>query len=661
MEERQTSGATDAGLRPGDGVVVPRDFVVPDGSVPDDRRRPARADRGAVGPGGDGPDGPQAAPTVTERLVARVDDSQTWLLGLPVSVLAFGAWSHRWVTDDAFINLRVVDMTLHGHVLAFNAGERVEAGTSPLWVLTLTALKVALGWFLDISWLAVLCGLGLTLFGLGAGMAASVTLIRHVEAGARLRLFPAGTLVLAVLPPVWDFATSGLETGMTFGWIGACYWFLACRYVRGPDDSPLTPWWGLVLLGLGPLIRPDLLIFSAAFLVVHLGLSRADWPTRAKGLAVAAALPVLFEIFRMGYFANLVPNTALTKEAGEADFAKGLAYVDNLVSPYFLWVPLVLLTVWALTWFATPASAGGRRFILLMAVPFLASVAHAAYVVRVGGDFMHGRLLLPAAFGILLSAAVLPLSRRHLGPAVVVCAGGLACWAVLCGSEFRLPAEPQPRWSDIVDERLAYTGVTGKKNPITIGDYDALAGGRTETAKRLGAEGADALVLLSGDVVPLAPGSGVVVEADTLGAVAYASGPDVRMHDLLGLADAVGSRITADRDLRIGHRKAADRAWELARLSFPAGALEAADKRATEAATHAADGAPPPILLLADPTALDAARRAVRCPAVQDILEATEAPLTPARFLANIVEAPRLTKLRIPRTPTEAASCRAIR
>src|SRR5207245_8363311 len=37
-------------------------------------------------------------------------------------------------------------------------------------------------------------------------------------------------LVLSALPPLWDFATSGLETGLTFGWLGGCQWLLARRY-----------------------------------------------------------------------------------------------------------------------------------------------------------------------------------------------------------------------------------------------------------------------------------------------------------------------------------------------------------------------------------------------------------------------------------------------
>src|SRR6185503_12476547 len=138
------------------------------------------------------------------------------------------------------------EMTIRGHPLAFNPGERVEAGTSPLWIGLLSALRLTLGWFVELPWLAVVCGLGLTVVGVGAAVAASAALVGHLEGQGRgpgprpdgFRLLPAGALVFAALPPVWDFSTSGLETGLAFGWIGGCQWLLARRFLHLDRDSP---------------------------------------------------------------------------------------------------------------------------------------------------------------------------------------------------------------------------------------------------------------------------------------------------------------------------------------------------------------------------------------------------------------------------------------
>ena len=49
----------------------------------------------------------------------------------PALMVAVGGWPHRWMDEDAFINLRIVDQIFAGHGPVFNAGERVEAGDEP--------------------------------------------------------------------------------------------------------------------------------------------------------------------------------------------------------------------------------------------------------------------------------------------------------------------------------------------------------------------------------------------------------------------------------------------------------------------------------------------------------------------------------------------------
>jgi hypothetical protein len=53
---------------------------------------------------------------------------------VPAVMIAIAGWSHRWVDEGAFINFRILDQIFSGHGPVFNAGERVEAATSPLWL-----------------------------------------------------------------------------------------------------------------------------------------------------------------------------------------------------------------------------------------------------------------------------------------------------------------------------------------------------------------------------------------------------------------------------------------------------------------------------------------------------------------------------------------------
>src|SRR4051794_34306228 len=86
-------------------------------------------------------------------------------------------YTHRWSSDDSFINLRVVDQLLHGNGPVFNAGERVEAYTSPLWLAILSVGSAVLGVARGAT-LAVGLGLLLSAGGLALACVGSLSLAR---------------------------------------------------------------------------------------------------------------------------------------------------------------------------------------------------------------------------------------------------------------------------------------------------------------------------------------------------------------------------------------------------------------------------------------------------------------------------------------------------
>ena len=44
-----------------------------------------------------------------------------------------------WVSDDAYITFRTIDNWIHGYGLTWNAYERVQVYTHPLWMLLISA------------------------------------------------------------------------------------------------------------------------------------------------------------------------------------------------------------------------------------------------------------------------------------------------------------------------------------------------------------------------------------------------------------------------------------------------------------------------------------------------------------------------------------------
>jgi arabinofuranosyltransferase len=558
-----------------------------------------------------------------------------------VLLILWCGWSRRWTADDGFINFRVVRQLLEGHGPVFNAGQRVETGTSPAWIAVLSVLDVITPFRLE--WIAAVTGL---LSTGGAVLLAVLGTQRALRAvGISGLLLPLGALAYVALPPAWDFATSGLETGFALLWLGASWWLLSRRV--DPAVAPRIAWYVPIVLGLGPVVRPDFLLFSVGFVLALALLSRRSEAIRI--VLLAAAVPVVAEVARMAYFVSLVPNTAMAKEASLSNWSQGWHYLADFVGPYLLVLPLALLA--GLWWVQVKGRSGGgaRRFTLLSAVVAGSGAVHALYVVKVGGDFMHARLLLPAWFVVLLPVSVV-VAR---GAARVV-ALTLAVWVVAAVVVLRPPySRPATRTGDqaalqalerhggIGDERLYYTRNASTGHPVTIDDYLR----HSEWAKsgaairRLAAgAGHPVLVLhaMSADpiVVPLRRGTAPrsVASADNLGVFGYAAGTGLDVIDDHGLADVVAGRQRLRVRGRPGHEKVLPDVWTFAR--------------------YAAPGTPLPEGMTA--TQVAAARHALSCGDLRTLLDATTGPWSPGDSPSNLLEAVRSFRFRFDPDPLVA-------
>lgn len=562
---------------------------------------------------------------------------------IPLAIVAIQGWALRWVADDAFINFRVVDQIAHGNGPVFNAGERIEVGTSTVWLAIL--------WFgsevlqIRVEWLAVILGIVLSLVAMGAGCLAAARLARERDEGNSV-LLPLGALVFAVLPPTWEFVTSGLETGLSFAWLGLSFLALVNAYLR-PGGRRVTG--TAALIGIGPLVRPDFAVFTVIFLGVLLYLEGRPLRWRAiKLLAVALALPVAYELFRMGYYAALVPNTALAKEAGGSYWSQGLRYLSDAVGTYALWLPLLALAAWSAVRWREDWREGRRGRVLVAVAPAAGGLVHALFVVKVGGDFMHGRMLLPAIFAFTLPFAVVAVPSRRLGIAL---AAGVGLWAVVCGFGLRVPYDDGRllRGQVIVDERAYYVGQAGGiENPVTREDYSGFEWEQQgERARQRAARGERTVTFdASNSDLPAIPPDAparpdlpvhMVVASYNIGLLGYAAGPDVWVVDRLGLGDPIAARIRLDQRGRVGHEKAMPPEWVLARFSsapFPGDVGIAAARRSLHCSVWWWDGAG---VRREDP--------------LREIVAGVSEPLTAGRFLSNLKLATTSGALRFPRDP----------
>ncbi len=459
------------------------------------------------------------------------------IVAVPVVVLAVQGYRFRWVTDDGFIDFRVVEQLQAGNGPVFNAGERVEIFTSPLWLAVLTVADVVAP--VRLEWLAVLLGIGLSVAGVVMAILGARLLVRGDVDDAVL--VPVGVLAFGAIMPVWIFQTSGLENGLVFSWLGACLWVLA-RWADGVDGAvrPMGAGWG-VLLGLGWLVRPELVVFSAVFLVLVLVAQRGaqGWRSRVGFGAAAVAIPVAYQVFRMGYFGMAVSNTAIAKEGTDLRWGRGWAYLRNFVDPYWLWLPLLAMVAGAYVPLVRALRARGRTVSSWVLLAFLGLGSFSGlYVVAVGGDYIHARLFLPAYFALCAPVAVVALAKRY------AIAFAVLPWALAAGLVLRPPAEPV----QVEDDDYVFVLPPPRRGLVTLEDYGWGEGGEQfswfgDADYYYSTKGLGGGVWKSPDA-PLRPDlPRPYVIGRAMGSLGYALGPDSRILDTLGLADAFTSHL----------------------------------------------------------------------------------------------------------------------
>ena len=495
---------------------------------------------------------------------------------------------------------------------------------------------------LSFEWTALTLGL----VGTGAGFVLGGRAVQRLGASRGDRLVvPVGLLVASVVAGVWEFATSGLEMGMVFGWLGLGYWLLV-RTEAGRRSAVVCAF----VLGLGPLLRPELVtvavvdLAALAVVVAAPGWRGAEGRWRRYGLPAVAALaaPVLYELWRMAYFALVVSNTTLAKSAG-ASWGQGLTFLWDFVAPYALWLPFVLLVPLAgprAVPGGGPATGPGWSCWPPRWWPAWSTWWPSP---SVGGDYMGARLALPAFLSICLP---LYLDGSQLRTVLVVPAVGVAVWALVCGGWLRPDAAPGlVLHHGIADERNVWITVTGDHHPIMAADFHKASGVAFRAIAVQGAAHHRQQLLVYDDTLvdpstaDLRPARSplpfhLVVNVGSIGVVGFQSGPDVYLFDELSLANPVGAHVTPESGGRPTQRQVIGPAWMVARFGVPG--------------TPSPTGDP-------SPATVAAARRALACEPLASYLHGITAPLTPGLAVRNVWHALGNSTLTFSPDPVRAA------
>jgi arabinofuranosyltransferase len=563
---------------------------------------------------------------------------------VPIGLFGWLSWHFRVLVDDGYIYLHVVQQIIAGHGPVYNVGQRVEVFTGPLWTFLLVPATLVS----PVSMETTVLVLGDLLAVAGLLLAARAARIIWKGQEPDAFLAPAGLLVPVAVYAYWWLTCSGLETGLALAWIGCCVLVLAAS---GTREVPTLRGFELVVLGLGPLIRPEFLLYSTVFVLWYLISQRHDLGRRRILVALvwAVALPFAYQIFRMGYFGELVANTAIAKEATRPFPSRGLGYLRNFVGVYWIWVPLACLTIGGLVPAVRHLRRHGARswaYAPAVAAP-VAGVLNIVYVTAIGGDYFSGRLLLPGTFAVIAPFAVLPVRRSQIVAFLTV------LWAF--GTAFAV----RPLFGFAGLPYLTQSGTTANSvSPLTW------------TSQGLHTDGRGSLVFVvnvisqSSVELDVRPSPGLPIPTAVtggIGTVAVAFGDRLKIFDLLGLANPIDAHLRLEtvggrRQPLPGHEKLLPEPWLIAMTSAPGTPVE---RYGGGASSIEYLGVP------RSPFATSGSRRALaiqvawaratlRCPAVQAFVASYEAPLTVSRFASNLVDSPSNSLMRINPDPERA-------
>ncbi|MBI5837545.1 MAG: hypothetical protein HZB25_09895 [Candidatus Eisenbacteria bacterium] len=363
-------------------------------------------------------------------IVPLVSRSAAWpFAAAAIGAMCWATWAaarKAWVCDDAFISFRYAENLVHGLGLVYNAGERVEGYSNFLWTMWVAA-GLRLGadpeaW--AISW-GVACFAGSI-----ALLAWNAWRLRREAPGAAPWL-PVAAILFAVHPDAQVFGTSGLETPLYTLLAVLGYLLLAKR-----DGGPRLAAGAGAVLALASMTRPDgpLLAALAGAWVLAAGRPRLRCALAFSGAFLALWAP--FTAWRVGYYGDFFPNPYYAKSASLGWMSQGWIYVRLYFVKY--WAVAVGAALAGVAWAVSrargedPEDSGRAGWGPRAALAALFALGYTAYVMRVGGDFMFARLLIPATpfYLVMAELGVARLAPRFAPAQALLVAAAAAAVAL---------------------------------------------------------------------------------------------------------------------------------------------------------------------------------------------------------------------------------------
>ncbi|MGE5252118.1 MAG: hypothetical protein ACM3QS_18100 [Bacteroidota bacterium] len=306
--------------------------------------------------------------------------------------------------DDAMISMRYAYNLAHGLGLVWNAGERVEGFTNPLWVGLMALvhlLPIPLSMTgLVIQWTGALL-LAFTLFFVR----------RIVEYFSADLLAMLGAVALtAFYAPLISWSLLGMEVSLLALILAAAVYLIL---IRGENFNP----WIYVLLAVSTLVRFDM---AVPYLVIWAALFLTQKEHRRQHLIWGLGLLVLFlagqTLARYFYYGAWLPNTYYLK-------VQGWPFALRILRGLYALVQFVYYSNWLVFLLPLTLLLFRRDWKVWLLLGII--LGQLAYSVYVGGDAWeeHGGANRYIAIAMPLFFAVLMLAVEEIRKRVIAAAG----------------------------------------------------------------------------------------------------------------------------------------------------------------------------------------------------------------------------------------------
>jgi len=271
--------------------------------------------------------------------------------------------------DDAMISMRYAKNLANGYGLVWNpGGERVEGYTNFLWVLCMALFHFLPISPAKISLLVQLSGMFLLLLNL----LYIKKIADLISGGSWIACFSA-VFFTAFYYPLLYWSLRGMELSILVLVLSLSVW----TALRSVSEGRFS-WWLFAFLGIGTLIRPDMIVAS---IVIFIHVLIMDSRNRSRNMLIGSAILSAFILvqsgFRLAYFGEILPNTYYLKMTGyplALRVSKGLAAAVKFL---VLLIPVAFLLPFL--WGFSRQNPAARLLLSILGAQIL-------YSIYVGGD-----------------------------------------------------------------------------------------------------------------------------------------------------------------------------------------------------------------------------------------------------------------------------------